>query len=69
MTLICVEPGAPPVRESPEAAIEVLLTDGHDACELNFEGGFWMDYPWAERLGVLAQAAGIVLSVHAPLFG
>jgi hypothetical protein len=28
-----------------------------------------MDYPWAERFGELAAEAGIVLSVHAPLFG
>jgi deoxyribonuclease-4 len=28
-----------------------------------------MDYPWAERLGEIARAAGIALSVHAPLFG
>jgi deoxyribonuclease-4 len=28
-----------------------------------------MDYPWAERFGELARAAGIVLSVHAPIAG
>jgi deoxyribonuclease IV len=58
-----------PSRESPEAAIEVLLERGYDACEIDFEGGFWMDYPWAERFGALAGDAGVVLSVHAPIAG
>src|SRR5205085_4972403 len=31
------------------------------------EGRFWMDYPFAERLGDLARDAAIVLSVHAPI--
>ena len=58
-----------PSREAPEAAIELLLARGYDACEVDFEGGFWMDYPWAERFGELAHDAGIVLSVHAPIAG
>jgi deoxyribonuclease-4 len=62
-------PARVPARETPEAAIEVLEQRGYDACEIDFESGFWMDYPWAERLGQLARDAGIVLSVHAPLFG
>src|SRR5436309_6001166 len=28
-----------------------------------------MDYPWSEKFGELARAAGIVLSVHAPIAG
>ena len=56
-------------RESPEAAVELLLERGYDACEIDFESGFWMDYPFAERLGALAREHGIALSVHAPLFG
>ena len=28
-----------------------------------------MDYPFAEKLGELARAADVALSVHAPLFG
>ena len=39
------------------------------ACEIDFESGFWMDYPWAERLGELARENNLALSVHAPLFG
>ena len=62
-------PGRLPSRESPEAAIEILVEHGYRACEIDFEGGFWMDYPFAERLGEVAREADIALSVHAPLFG
>jgi deoxyribonuclease IV len=62
-------PARVPARESPEAAVELLLGRGFSACEIDFEGGFWMDYPWAERFGELAREHGIRLSVHAPLFG
>ena len=58
-----------PARDDPEHAIELLLERGYDACEIDFEGGFWMDYPWAEKLGEVARAADVALSVHAPLFG
>ena len=49
--------------------MERLLERGYSACEIDFEGGFWMDYPWAERFGELARDNKIVLSVHAPLAG
>jgi deoxyribonuclease IV len=58
-----------PSRESPEEAIELLLERGYSACEIDFESGFWMDYPFAERLGELAREHDVALSVHAPLFG
>ncbi len=58
-----------PARDDPQRAIEILLERGYDACEIDFEGGFWMDYPWAEQLGAAARAADVALSVHAPLFG
>jgi len=58
-----------PSRESPEAAIEALQARGLTACEIDFEGRFWMDYDFAARLGELARAAAIALSVHAPLAG
>jgi len=58
-----------PSRESPEEAVELLLDRGYTACEIDFESGFWMDYPFAERLGELAREHDIMLSVHAPLFG
>ena len=62
-------PARVPSRESPEAATELLQERGFTACEIDFEGKFWMDYPWAERFGELARKAGIVLSVHAPIAG
>ena len=48
--------------------MELLLARGYSACELDFERGFWLDYPWAERLGEVAREHDIALSVHAPLF-
>ncbi|MBA3243576.1 MAG: TIM barrel protein [Actinobacteria bacterium] len=57
-----------PSRESPEEALRILLERGYSACELDFESGFWLDYPAAERLGELAREHDIALSVHAPLF-
>jgi deoxyribonuclease-4 len=62
-------PARVPSRESPEAAIALLQERGFDACEIDFEGGFWMGYPWAERFGELARKAKIILSVHAPIAG
>jgi deoxyribonuclease IV len=58
-----------PSRESPEAALEALLARGLSACEIDFEGGFWMDYDFAARFGELARDADVVLSVHAPIAG
>jgi deoxyribonuclease-4 len=69
MRRIRIGPARIPERESPERAIDVLLQRGYDACEIDFESGFWMDYPWAERLGELARENDVALSVHAPLFG
>jgi deoxyribonuclease IV len=66
---IRIGPARVPSRESPEAAVDALLERGYDANEIDFEGGFWMDYPWAERFGELARDAGIALSVHAPIAG
>jgi deoxyribonuclease IV len=68
-TRIRVGPARCPSRESPEQAIELVLERGYTACEIDFESGFWMDYPFAERLGELAREADVALSVHAPLFG
>ena len=62
-------PARVPSRKSPEAAVAALVERGYTACEVDFEGGFWMEYPWAERFGALARDAGIVLSVHAPIPG
>jgi deoxyribonuclease IV len=62
-------PARVPSRESPEAAIELLLERGYTACEIDFEGGFWMkpEWEWASRFGELAKKNKIALSVHAPI--
>src|SRR6478735_7665048 len=62
-----VGPARVPSRESPEAALGLLQERDYRACEIDFEGGFWMEYPWAERFGELAREHGLALSVHAPL--
>src|SRR5213595_3911195 len=62
-------PAHVPSQESPEAAIEVLVSQGYTACEIDIEQRFWMDYEFAARLGELARANGIVLSVHAQIAG
>ena len=56
-----------PARDTPETAIAALQEGGFTASELDFEGGFWMDYAYAERFGELAREADIALSVHAPI--
>jgi deoxyribonuclease IV len=56
-----------PSRESADAAVELLVERGYTACEIDFEGGFWMGWDYAERLGELARDADIALSVHAPI--
>jgi deoxyribonuclease IV len=62
-------PARVPSRESPEAAIELLVERGYTACEIDFEGGFWMkpEWEWARRFGELARKNEIALSVHSPI--
>jgi deoxyribonuclease-4 len=60
-------PARVPSKDSAEEAIALLGERGYTACEIDFEGGFWMDYDWAGRFGELAREAGVALSVHAPL--
>ncbi len=62
-------PARVPARESPEAAVEALLARGFSACEIDFEGRFWMDYAFAESFGALCSEHDIALSVHAPIAG
>jgi deoxyribonuclease-4 len=62
-------PARVPSRESPEAAIDALLERELSACEIDFEGGFWMDYEFAAQFGQLAAEHDIALSVHAPIAG
>ena len=69
MSEIRYGPSGLPSRESPDAAVELLRERGYTACEIDFEGGFWMKDEWrfAGRLGELAREAGIALSIHAPI--
>jgi deoxyribonuclease IV len=60
-------PARVPSRESPEEAVRLLRERSYSACEIDFEGGFWMDYDWAGQLGKLTRKARIALSVHAPM--
>ncbi len=64
-----IGPARVPSRESPAAAIAALEERGLSACEIDFEGGFWMSYEFAERLGELAHERDLPLSVHAPIAG
>jgi deoxyribonuclease IV len=57
-----------PSRESAEEAVAHLTAHGYRACEVDFGGGFWMDWDYAADLGERAREADIVLSVHSPLF-
>jgi deoxyribonuclease-4 len=62
-------PARVPARDSPQKAVDLLRERGYTACEIDFEGGFWMDYPWAAEFGKLARRRRIALSVHAPIAG
>jgi deoxyribonuclease-4 len=67
VSTVRVGPARLPSRESPETAVRILAERGYSACELDFEGGFWMDKEFAARLGGLARDADLALSVHAPI--
>jgi deoxyribonuclease-4 len=62
-------PARVPSRLSPEAAIDLLVERGYSACEIDFEGSFWMkpEWEWARRFGELANEKDIALSIHAPI--
>ncbi len=67
MSAIHYGPSGVPMRDDPEAAVELLVAGGYTACEIDFEGGFWMDWDWAAAFGRAARENDIVLSVHAPI--
>jgi deoxyribonuclease IV len=48
-------------------AMADLRERGYSACEIGFVRGFWLDYDEAAELRAAAEAADVVLSVHAPL--
>jgi deoxyribonuclease-4 len=67
MTEIRFGPARVPSQGSPQEAVRLLVERGYTACEIDFEGGFWMNEDWATLFGRLCADAGIVLSAHAPL--
>jgi deoxyribonuclease-4 len=67
MSAIRFGPAFVPSRERPEDAVDELVQRGYTACEIDFAGGFWMDWDYAGRLGRLASEAGVALSIHAPI--
>jgi deoxyribonuclease IV len=67
MSEIRFGPHAVPSQEDPAAAIATLVERGYRACEIDFEGGFWMSWEFAERLGEAARDGDVALSVHAPI--
>lgn len=67
MSAIRFGPAHLPSRTSPADAVALLAERGYRACEIDFEGGFWMDWSYAEELGQLAREADIALSLHAPI--
>jgi deoxyribonuclease IV len=69
MGMLRFGPARVPSRRSPADAIALLRERKYTACEIDFESGFWMDYPWAEGFGKLARRHRIALSVHAPIAG
>src|SRR5579875_2056697 len=62
-------PARIPDRDSPRGAVDALRARNLSACEIDFEGGFWMSYEFAAELGELCANADIALSVHAPIAG
>jgi deoxyribonuclease-4 len=67
MAAIRCGPARVPSRESPVAAAELLVERGYAACEVDFEGGFWMNWSYAEQFGASARERDIRLSLHAPI--
>src|SRR3954453_7972663 len=59
-------PSGLPVGSFEEAA-NALTSHGYRAVEIGFAGGFWLDYDTAPVLAEALRAAGVTLSVHAPL--
>lgn len=62
----------PSLRTADGSAADVvgeLVERGMTACEIAPSGAFWNDYAKAAELGERAAAAGIALTLHAPIAG
>jgi len=55
--------------DSPADVVAALAAAGMTACEIAPSGPFWNDYEAASALGELAAAAGVTLTLHAPIAG
>ena len=62
-------PARVPLARARRARSRPCVERGFTACEIDFEGRFWMDYDFAARFGELARERDIALSVHAPIAG
>ena len=69
MSEIRFGPARVPSRESAGDAIRAVVARGYTVCEVDFGGGFWMDWDFAAELGERARSARVALSVHAPIAG
>jgi hypothetical protein len=63
MSAIRIGPARVPSRESPEAAVELLLERNYTACEIDCEGGLStgepMVPPWAPSFAASSRAADV----------
>jgi deoxyribonuclease-4 len=55
--------------DAPADLVDALVTRGMTACELPPSGKLWNDYATATEFGERAAAAGISVSLHAPIAG
>ena len=49
MSAVRFGPAFVPSRADPATAVDLLLERGYGACEIDFAGGFWMDWDYAKR--------------------
>ena len=55
--------------DAPLELVDALLASGMTACELPPSGKLWNDYATATEFGERAAAAGVSVSLHAPIAG
>jgi deoxyribonuclease-4 len=69
LTRLRYGPALSRLQVAPEEIVATLAERGLSACEIPPSGPFWNDYAAATELGRQCAAAGIVLSLHAPIAG
>jgi sugar phosphate isomerase/epimerase len=55
--------------DAPADLVDALVAGGMTACELPPSGKLWNDYDAATAFGKHAAAAGVSVSLHAPIAG